>query len=62
MGTFDFLSGMSAPNANAQAYAPMQQYQQFQPTTDYSQVLGGGQAQTPATQGLDFSKIGQWAM
>lgn len=62
MGTFDFLSGMSGPNANAQASIPMQQYQQFQPQTDYSQVLGGGQAQSPATQGLDFSKIGQWAL
>lgn len=28
---------------------------------NYSQVLGGGQS-TPATEGLDFSKIGQWAM
>ena len=66
MGTFDFLSGLSAPNANAQASAPMQQYQQFanvgQPQgMNYSQVLGGGQA-SPATQGLDFSKIGQWAV
>jgi hypothetical protein len=62
MGTFDFLSGTAAPNANAQAYAPMQQYQQFQQPADYSQVLGGGQAQSAATQGLDFSKIGQWAL
>ena len=66
MGTFDFLSGMSAPNANQQAYAPMQQYQQFanvgQPQgMDYSQILAGGQA-SPATQGLDFGKIGQWAL
>lgn len=66
MGTFDFLSGMSAPNANQQAYAPMQQYQQFANTgspqgMDYSQVLGGGQA-SPVTQGLDFGKIGQWAL
>jgi hypothetical protein len=47
MPTFDFLSGMSGPNANAQAQMPMQQYQQFanagQPQgMDYSQVLGGG--------------------
>lgn len=62
MGTFDFLSGIAGPNANAQAGAPMQQYAQFQQPTDYSQILGGGQAQSPATQGLDFSKIGQWAL
>lgn len=49
MGTFDFLSGMAGPNANAQAGAPMQQYQQFQQPNDYSQILGGGQAQSAAT-------------
>jgi hypothetical protein len=61
MGTFDFLSGQ-AVNPNAAAAAPAQQYQQFwnaAPTSamDYSGILGGGQA-SPATQGLDFSKIG----
>lgn len=39
----------------------MQSYQQFQPTPGYAQILGGGQAQSPATQGLDFGKIGDWA-
>lgn len=44
----------------------MQQYSQFANIgspqgMDYSQILGGGQA-SPATQGLDFSKIGRWAL
>jgi len=65
MGTFDFLSG--APVA-PQGYNPnaMQPYSPAWNTgspqgMDYSQVLAGGQA-SPATQGLDFSKIGQWAL
>lgn len=29
MGTFDFLSGLSGPNANQQAATPAQQYQPF---------------------------------
>lgn len=65
MGTFDFLGGTPvAPqgyNPNAmQAYAPAWNTGQPQ-GMDYSQVLGGGSA-SPATQGLDFSKIGQWAL
>lgn len=64
MGTFDFLSGQ-AVSPNAAAAAPAQQYQQLWNTQpqgmDYSNVLAGGQA-SPATQGLDFSKIGQWAL
>jgi len=67
MGTFDFLAGQPvAP----QGYNP-QAMQAYSPAwntgapqgMDYSQVLGGGQAQPlSATQGLDFSKIGQWAL
>lgn len=63
---FDFLSGLAGPNANQLAAAPARQYQQFWNTgspqgMDYSQVLGGGQA-APATQGLNFGSIGQWAL
>jgi hypothetical protein len=64
MGTFDFLSGSPVAtqsyNPSAmQAYSPAWNTGQPQ-GMDYSQVLSGGDA-APATQGLDWSKIAQWA-
>lgn len=65
MSIFDFLGG-GGTALGADSYDPsaMQGYAQAANTgqgMNYQNVLAGGQA-SAATQGLDFSKIGQWAL
>jgi hypothetical protein len=68
MGTFSFLNGSMQPTWNqAQGSYQPDVLSAYQMNTgspqgmDYSKVLAAGQA-SPVTDGLDYSKLGQWAI